>query len=145
MSQQIELVEIKKSIKRLESKIDQVLSIKNNDNDNNNTIELKQYHHPHKIEYKDVKLDSNEKVKEWLLKQEYIFIESLEKLKPSYNIKNETKYQDFFINDGNYDCDCFSTQSSRTSSDSFSNVSDICNLFSSFQNLVSTTSSEKFN
>ena len=109
-------------------------------------IELKQYDHPHKIEYKDFnKLDSNEKVKEWLLKQEYIFIESLEQLKPSYNIKNEIKYQDFFINDGNYDCDCFSTQSSRTSSDSFSNVSDMCNLFSSFQNLVSTTSSEKFN
>jgi hypothetical protein len=87
MSQQFELVEIKKSIKRLESKIDQVLSIKNNDND---IIELKEYHHPHKIEYKDVKLDSNEKVKEWLLNQEYIFIESLEQLKPSYNIKNES-------------------------------------------------------
>jgi hypothetical protein len=142
MSQQIELVEIKKSIKRLESKIDQVLSIKNNDND---IIELKEYHHPHKIEYKDAKLDSNEKVKEWLLNQEYIFIERLEQLKPSYNIKNDIKYQDFFTNDDNYDCDCFSTQSSRSSSDSFSDVSDICNLFSSFQNLVSTTSSEKFN
>ena len=47
------------------------------------------------IEYKDVKLDSNEKVKEWLLKQEYIFIESLEQFKPSYNIKNETVLEIF--------------------------------------------------